>query len=42
MTAACILEAVNEIPEFKRRIINNKIYEYEKINGVSPYNARRF
>ena len=32
MTAACILEAVNEIPEFKRRIINNKVYEYEKIN----------
>lgn len=36
MTAACILEAVNEIPEFKRRIINNKVYEYEKINAVSP------
>jgi len=36
MTTACILEAINEIPEFKRRIIDDKVYEYEKINGVSP------
>ena len=36
MTAACILEAINEIPEFKRRIIDDKVYEYEKINAVSP------
>lgn len=36
MTAACILDAINEIPEFKRRIIDDKIYEYEKINAVSP------
>lgn len=36
MTAACILTAINEIPEFKRRIIDDKIYEYEKINAVSP------
>ena len=36
MTVACILEAINEIPEFKRRIIDNKVYEYEKINAVSP------
>ncbi|MBE6487543.1 MAG: chloramphenicol acetyltransferase [Methanosphaera stadtmanae] len=36
MTVACILEAINEIPEFKRRIIDGKIYEYDKINAVSP------
>ena len=36
MTAACILTAINEIPEFKRRIIDDKVYEYEKINAVSP------
>jgi len=36
MTAACILEAINEITEFKRRIIDDKVYEYDKINGVSP------
>ena len=36
MTSACILEAINEIPEFKRRIIDDKVYEYEKINAVSP------
>lgn len=36
MTAACILEAINEIPEFKWRIIDDKVYEYDKINAVSP------
>ncbi|WP_323737215.1 CatA-like O-acetyltransferase [Methanosphaera sp. ISO3-F5] len=36
MTASCILEAINEIPEFKRRIIDGKVYEYEKINAISP------
>ena len=36
MTSACILEAINEISEFKRRIIDDKVYEYEKINAVSP------
>lgn len=36
MTSACILEAINEIPEFKRRIIDDKVYEYEKINAITP------
>lgn len=36
MTTACILEAINEIPEFKRRIIDCKVYEYEKMNGITP------
>ena len=36
LTTACILEGLNEIPEFKYRIKNNKVIEYEKINAVSP------
>ena len=36
MTSAGILEAINEIPEFKRRIIDGKVYEYEKINAITP------
>lgn len=36
MTMACILEAINEIPEFKRKIIDDKVYEYEKMNAVTP------
>ena len=33
---ACQLEAINEISEFKRRIINNNVIEYEKINAITP------
>lgn len=36
ITVASILKAINEIPEFKRRIIENEIFEYEYINAVSP------
>ena len=36
VTVACILEAINEIPEFKRRIIDDRVYEYDKVNAVSP------
>ena len=36
LTSACILEALNEIPQFKWRIIGGDVVEYEKINGVSP------
>lgn len=36
LTLACILEALNEIPEFKYRIIDDKVVEYEKINAISP------
>lgn len=36
MIAACILEAINEIPEFKRRIIDDKVIEYEKMNAIIP------
>lgn len=33
---SCILEAINEIPEFKRRIIDDKVYEYDKISAITP------
>ena len=36
LTLGCILEGINEIPEFKRRIIKDKIIEFEKINAVTP------
>ena len=36
LTLGCLLEVINEIPEFKRRIIKDKIIEYEKINAVTP------
>ncbi len=36
LTLGCILEGINEIPAFKRRIIKDKIIEYEKINAVTP------
>ena len=36
LTLACLLEAINKIPEFKRRIIDNKVIEYENINAVTP------
>ena len=36
LTLGCLLEGINEIPEFKRRIIKDKIIEYEKINAVTP------
>jgi len=36
LTLSCILEAINEIPEFKRRIIDDKVYEYDKISAITP------
>lgn len=36
LTVACILEAINEIPEFKYRIIGDEVVEFEKINGIAP------
>lgn len=36
LTLACILKVLNEIPEFKYRIIDNKVIEYEKINAIIP------
>ena len=36
ITLACILQAINDIPEFKRRIIEDKVYEYDKISAITP------
>ena len=36
LTVACIIETINDIPEFKKRMINNSIYEYDKINALTP------
>lgn len=36
LTTACILNAINEIPEFKLRIKDGKVVEYEYINAVTP------
>ena len=36
LTSACILKTINEIPEFKKRIINKQIYEYENISAITP------
>lgn len=36
LTTACILEAINEIPEFKLRIKYGNVIEYDHINAVSP------
>lgn len=36
LTCACVLETINEISQFKWRIIGDNVVEYEKINAVSP------
>ena len=36
LTSACILSAVNEIPEFKKRIINKKVVEFECVTAITP------
>lgn len=36
LSLGCLLDAVNSIPQFKRRIINDTVIEYDYLNGVSP------
>ncbi len=36
ISLAILLEGINSVPEMKRRIINNKIIEYEKLDAVTP------
>ena len=31
LTSACILCAINEIPELKKRIVNKQVVEYENV-----------
>ncbi|WP_299523554.1 CatA-like O-acetyltransferase [uncultured Methanobrevibacter sp.] len=36
LSLGCLLKAVNSIPQLKRRIIDNKVIEYDYLDGVSP------
>ena len=36
MSLGCLMNAVNSVPELKRRIIDGKTIEYEYLEGVSP------
>ena len=36
MSLGCLMNAVNSIPEMKRRIIDGKAVEYDYLDGVSP------
>ena len=36
MSLGCLMNAVNSVPELKRRIIHKKVIEYEYLEGVSP------
>ena len=36
MSLGCLLNAVNSVPQLKRRIIDGKVIEYDYLEGVSP------
>ncbi len=36
MSLGCLMNAVNSVPELKRRIINKKVMEHDYLDGVSP------
>jgi chloramphenicol O-acetyltransferase type A len=36
MSLGCLMNAVNSVPQMKRRIINGKVIEYDYLEGVSP------
>ena len=36
MSLGCLMNAVNTIPEFKRRIIDGKVIEYDYLEGTCP------
>ena len=36
MSMGCLMNAVNSVPELKRRIIDGKAVEYDYLDGVSP------
>ncbi|AMD17484.1 chloramphenicol acetyltransferase [Methanobrevibacter sp. YE315] len=36
MSLGCLMNAVNSVPELKRRIIDEKAIEYDYLDGVSP------
>ena len=36
MSLGCLMNAVNRVPQLKRRIINEKAYEFDYLEGVCP------
>lgn len=36
MSLCCLMNAVNKVPEFKRRIIDYKVYEFDYLEGTCP------
>lgn len=36
LSLGCLMNAVNSVPQLKRRIINEKVIEYDYLEGVSP------
>lgn len=36
LSLGCLMNAVNSVPQLKRRIINGKVIEYDYIEGVTP------
>lgn len=36
LSLACLMNAVNSVPQLKRRIMNGKVIEYDYIDGVTP------
>ncbi len=36
LSLGCLMEAVNSIPQLKRRIVNDKVIEHEYLDGVCP------
>ena len=36
MSLGCLMNAVNSVPELKRRIIDGKVIEYDYLEGLSP------
>ena len=36
MSLGCLMNAVNRVPQLKRRILDGKVYEFDFLDGVSP------
>ena len=36
MSMGCLMNAINSVPELKRRILDGKAIEYDFLEGVSP------
>lgn len=36
MSLGCLMNAVNRVPQLKRRILDGKVYEFDFLDGLSP------